>query len=170
MLNAPKPVHINRIQIGDETTTNDTGGALATDSVVSTPGLTAGASLDLSGWEAVPGMGDAGVVGNAFKVMVPGMGAGPDTSWTGGSGAASVGSRSAWRKASWIWFRNTGAVSLEISFDNGNNFITVSPIAAPSTNIFEASLSFRYFYVRESSSAGTHVGAFACIVGINGPN
>jgi hypothetical protein len=158
MLNAAKPVHINLIQIGDETTTNSTGGAPATDSVVSTPGLTGVASLDLSGWEAVPGMGDAGVVGNAFKVMVQGMGSGPDPA---------VGSRATWRRASWIWFRNTGAVSLEISFDNGNSFITVPPVGTPSAHIFEASLAFRYFYVRESTSAGTHVGAFACIVGIN---
>jgi len=164
MLNAPKPVHINLIQIGDYLAADGT-------STVSTPGLTGGASLDLPGWEAVPGIGDGGVAGNAFKVVVPGMGAGPDTTWTGGVGGAATGGRSSWRKASWIWFRNTGVPALEISFDNGNNFITVPPVGTPSAHIFEASISFRYFYVREATAAPiSHAGAFACIVGINGPN
>lgn len=152
MLNAPKPVHINRIQVGDYLTADGT-------SEVSTPGLTGAASLDLPGWEAVPGIGDGGVAGNAYKVTIPGMGFGADPS---------TGSRSTWRKASWIWFRNTGAVDLEISFDNGNNFITVPPVGTPAAHIFEATLSFRFFYVREATAAPiSHAGAFACIVGIN---
>mgnify|MGYP003139143473 CR=1 FL=1 len=144
MLNAPKPVHINLIQVGDYLADDST-------SEVSTPGLTGGDSLDLPGWETVPGIGDGGVAGNAFKVVIPGM--------AGGSSG---------RKASWIWFRNTGAVALEISFDNGNNFITVPPVGTPAAHIFEASISFRYFYVREATAAPiSHTGAFACIVGIN---
>ena len=97
------------------------------------------------------------LVGNlALRVTVPGMGAGP---------APAVGSRSTWRKASWIQFTNMDLTDpLEISFDNGNNFLTVGPVST-----FEATISFRFFFVRGVGAVATS-NDVECLVGINGPN
>jgi hypothetical protein len=139
MLNAVKPVHIN----------------LSLDSAAA-----ADATSGIYTYEDVPD----GTV--ALKVTVPGMGAGRDTTWSGGSGAASTGSRSPGRKATWIWLRNMDvAQDVAISFDNGNNFTTIKNAIAASNSYdtFSASLSFRYFYIK--ALGGTPL--VECIVGIN---
>ena len=60
-----------------------------------------------------------------------------------GAGAdPAVGSRSTWRKASWITISNGDAIEpLEISFDNGNNFMTIGVM-----DTFTATLAFRHFF------------------------
>ena len=137
MLNAPKPVHIN---------------------VTVTAGVAAGASATdpQYNYEDVP---DGGV---ALKVTVPGMGLGA---------APPTGNRATWRKASWIWIRNMAVAATDtvhVSFDNGNTFMTIQAavVAAGAWDTFQASLSFRYFYLRAAANAPT----VECIVGINGPN
>jgi len=144
MLNAPKPVHIN----------------LSLNSAAS--------DADVSGIYTYEDVPDGTV---ALKVTVPGMGAGGATTWTGGSGASSTGSRSPGRKASWIWLRNMDAAkNIAVSFDNGNNFITVNAFvaAAGAFDTFEANIAFRHFYVKSIGAAGAVLAQ--CIVGINGPN
>jgi hypothetical protein len=142
MINAPKPVHIN-LSLDASSGAGDVSGIYT--------------------YETVP---DATV---ALKVTVPGMGAGGATTWTGGSGDSSTGSRSPGRKASWIWLRNMDAADdVGVSFDNGNNFITIkNAIAASNTyDTFSADIAFRHFYIK----ALTNTADVECIVGINGPN
>jgi hypothetical protein len=147
MLNTVKPVHIN---IGDGTAAsgvvgNAAAGVLATQ----VPGYYA--------YEDVP----AGTP-RALKVTVPGMGAGATSTWSGGSGAASTGSRSPGRRATWITITNKDAVEeLEISFDNGNNFFTIGVMGT-----FTAQIYFRHFFLRATTSSATNI-QVECIVGIN---
>ena len=109
------------------------------------------AAIGIYEYEIVPAGGNL-----ALRVTVPGMGAGP---------APAVGSRSAWRKASWIQFTNMDLTDpLEISFDNGNNFLTLGPVST-----FEASIAFRFFFVRGVGVPATSSN-IECLVGINGPN
>lgn len=94
----------------------------------------------------------------ALKVTVPGMGAGANPS---------VGSKATWRKATWIWLRNMDvAEDIAVSFDNGNNFITIHNAIAASNSYdtFSASLSFRHFYIK---ALGGNPVLAECIVGIN---
>tara|TARA_Y100001973_G_C5120406_1_gene292413 strand:- start:587 stop:997 length:411 start_codon:yes stop_codon:yes gene_type:complete len=134
MLNAVKPVHINLSAVN--------AGAIAGD------------TLGIYDYEVVPAGGNL-----ALKVTVPGMGAGPNTTWSGGSGAASTGSRSPGRRATFFHLKNVDATNnLQVSFDNGNNFFTIG-----AGETFTASLMFRFFYLR--ASAGTP--SMECIVGIN---
>ena len=96
----------------------------------------------------------------ALRVTVPGMGAGQ---------APATGLRSPGRKASWIWLRNMdGANDVAVSFDNGNNFITIkNAIAASNTyDTFSADIAFRHFYIKALANTAD----VQCIVGINGPN
>jgi len=156
MLNAPKPVHIN---IGTLAGTPNTGvDALAANDSAGTATLVP----LLYSYESVPGGGNS-----ALRITVPGMGAGDDTVWAGGSGASSTGLRSPGRKASWIRVLNMegpGGDTLEISFDNGHNFMVIPPQSA-----FEATIAFRFFYLRGIGSVTTNI-AVQCLVGINGPN
>ena len=148
MLNAPKPVHIN---IGDGTADSGVDASAANDSAG-----TGDLVPLIYTYEAVPAAG-----ASALRITVPGMGAGADPT---------VGSRSTWRKSSWITITNMDAVEyLEISFDNGNNFMTLG-----ASDTFTATLAFRHFFIR---AATVGVAPFAatniqveCIVGINGPN
>ena len=134
MLNAVKPVHINLSSV-------DSGAA-------------AGATLSIYEYETVPAAGNV-----ALRVTVPGMGAGRDTTWSGGSGDASTGNRSPGRKATWVHLVNLDVThNLQISFDNGNNFLTVG-----AGQSFIASVAFRYFFLRAVSGTPS----MECIVGIN---
>ena len=152
MLNAPKPVHIN---IGDGTAASGVDGLNGNDSA----GTGTLVPL-LYTYETVPAAGP-----RALRITVPGMGAGGATTWTGGSGDASTGSRSPGRKASWITITNGDAVQpLQISFDNGNNFMTIGVMET-----FTATLAFRHFYLRAENTVLTDI-QVQCIVGINGPN
>tara|TARA_R110002051_G_scaffold316062_1_gene395241 strand:+ start:291 stop:689 length:399 start_codon:yes stop_codon:yes gene_type:complete len=111
-------------------------------------GLLAGS---IYSYEAVPAGGN-----NAVRITIPGMGAGADPP---------IGSRSAWRRASWITITNMDVTdNLEISFDNGNNFMTLG-----ASQTFTASLAFRFFFVRGVGAVATSEN-IECIVGINGPN
>ena len=141
MLNAPKPIHIN---VGDGTATSGVVG----NAVV---GVLATQIPHYYAYEAVPVGGP-----NALRVTVPGMGAGADPD---------VGSRTTWRKASWITINNLDAVEpLEISFDNGNNFMTIGVMGT-----FTATLAFRHFFLRATTASATNI-QVECLVGINGPN
>jgi len=109
------------------------------------------AAIGIYDYEAVPAGGN-----NALRVTVPGMGAGP---------APATGFRSPGRRASWISITNMDVTdSLEISFDNGNNFLTLGPVST-----FEASIAFRFFFVRGVGVPATS-NNIECLVGINGPN
>ena len=88
MLNAPKPVHIN-IGTGAATTGVD---ALAANDSAGTATLVP----LLYSYESVPAAGNS-----ALRITVPGMGAGDDTVWAGGSGASSTGLRSPGRGRTW---------------------------------------------------------------------
>ena len=134
MLNAVKPVHINLSAVNS--------------------GAAAGATLGIYTYETVPAGGNA-----ALRVTVPGMGAGPNTTWSGGSGAASAGSRSPGRRATWFRLKNLDPTdNLQVSFDNGNNFFTIG-----AGETFTAALMFRFFLLRASSGTPS----MECIVGIN---
>jgi hypothetical protein len=118
-------------------------------------GVAAGATSSIYTYEDVPD----GTV--ALRVTIPGMGASADPP---------SGQRSTWRKASWIWLRNMDATNdVAVSFDNGNNFMTVNAAVAAAGvfDTFQASLSFRHFFIK--AAAGNPV-LVECIVGINGPN
>jgi hypothetical protein len=140
MLNAPKPVHIN---IGNGTAASGVDATAANAATVQPPLYRA--------YEVVPAGGNS-----AMRINVPGMGAGADPA---------VGSKSTWRKASWITISNGDVTfDLQISFDNGNNFMTIG-----AGQTFTASLAFRHFFIRGVGAAATNI-QVECIVGINGPN
>jgi len=138
MLNTVKPVHIN---IGD----GSAGTGIAGNAGVGTP---VGLIPQLYAYEAVPAAG-----ANALRITVPGMGAGQ---------APASGSRSTWRKGTWITVSNLDASDhLQISFDNGNNFFTIGD-----GEKFTADIYFRHFFLRAAVTGDTNI-QVECIVGIN---
>jgi len=115
-------------------------------------GSAAGATVGLYTYETVPD----GTV--ALKVTVPGMGAGANPS---------VGSKATWRKGTYIWLRTLNTTNdIAVSFDNGNNFITISKATGAGViDTFESNITFRHFYIKSVGAAGDI--AAQCIVGIN---
>ena len=90
-----------------------------------------------------------------MRITIPGVGAGADPS---------IGERSTWRKASWIAISNleaAGGAALEVSFDNGNNFMRIAPATT-----FTAALAFRLFFLRGVGGGATNI-QVNCIVCIN---